>query len=97
MRSAEETLILFKQTLEKRRAYIRRRLKKLEEAESQYVSKNRKGDRGRTPTKYKGLISLRGGMLSELTTVTGILTAIEKGEWHPDALYNEVDDPIDPC
>lgn len=90
MRSAEETLTLFKQALEKRRAYVRRRLIRLELAEKEYVSANRKGDRGRVPEKYQGRLILRGGMLSELTTISGLLMAIEKGEWHPDVLITKL-------
>ncbi|WPS85544.1 hypothetical protein SMD22_00355 (plasmid) [Brevibacillus halotolerans] len=97
MRSAEETLILFKQALERRKAYVRRQLKKLNEAETQYATENRKGNRGRAPEKYKGLISLRGGMLSEHATIAGLLTEIENENCHPDDLYNLEDDPVEPC
>jgi hypothetical protein len=96
VRTPEETLTLFKQALEKRRAYVRRRLHALDEAEKQERAEW-KGLRGRPPETYKGRIAMRGGMLSELTTITAMLKQIEAGTLHPDDIYNEEDDPKEPC
>lgn len=85
MRNAEETLELFKQAIEKRRAYLRRRAVAIKEAQAKSEKK-----RGVPPYYY--LDALRGGMMSELTTLNGILLGIEKGDFHPDELYNPEDD-----
>ncbi len=97
MRSAEETLELFKQALEKRRAYVRRRLQVLDQAEEEYKKETQWGGRGRRPQQFAGRKTMRGGMLSELTTVTYLLSEIQAGKLHPDEIYNVQDDPTEPC
>lgn len=95
-RSAEETLELFKQALQKRRDYLRRRLDSIKKAEVE-DEKGRGRKRGRSPETYRGFLLARGGMLSEIATVTAMLNDIENGKSHPDELYKVEDDPSEIC
>lgn len=72
MRTPVETLTLFKQVIKQRRSYVRKQLKE------QSLHKKRPG---RSSHLY-GEAS-RGGMLSELGTITTILKLLEKGDNEP--------------
>jgi hypothetical protein len=78
VRNAEETLDLLEKAITKRRDYVRRQLSKIQQ----------KG-REQQP-KYER--ALRGGMLSELSTITSVLKQIQSGKIHPDELWNPEDD-----
>lgn len=84
--SAEETLQLLEQALAKRCAYVRRRIDRIPTVE-----------RKQGPRDYKTTYSraLRGGMLSELSTVHSLIKQLQAGAIHPDKLWNEEDDPGD--
>lgn len=69
MRTADETLHLFRQVMNQRREYVRGKLKAIE----------MKG-REQQP-RYEQ--ALRGGMLSELSTIECVLDEIEKGKSDP--------------
>lgn len=97
-RSSDEVLILFKEALHKRRLYLRRRMEEIDQAEKVSNDQRKeegKSNRGRTSDNYKSSRALRGGMLSEIATITGMLDAIESGKMHPDEMYNPEDDPKD--
>lgn len=98
VRSSDEVLSLLKQALQKRRLYLRRRLEEIDEQERSYKEQRQeegKSNRGRSSYDFRSSRALRGGMLSEISTITGIISGIESGDIHPDDLYNPEDDPSD--
>ncbi|MBD0381220.1 hypothetical protein [Paenibacillus sedimenti] len=80
MRTADETIELFMQALNKRRAYLRRRIDEIQ-----------KQGRALQPHLAK---ALRSGMLCEITTVECLLKLIQDGKIHPDEIYNSEDDVL---
>ncbi|MBP1309020.1 hypothetical protein JOD82_002040 [Paenibacillus sp. 1182] len=91
-RSSDETLLLFKKALYKRRLYLRRRI---EEIDSTYTNiceqriKDGKSKRGRASEDYRVSKVI---MLSEIVTIQALLKEIESGSHHPDDVYNPEDD-----
>ncbi|AIQ29336.1 hypothetical protein P40081_15135 [Paenibacillus sp. FSL P4-0081] len=88
MRTAEETLELLLQGMDKRRQYLRRKLRRIEGHGTQ---PRRGGGSDLNRLKYSG----RAGMLSEHATIHCMLEDIRNGRQHPDNLYNEEDDTDD--
>lgn len=88
MRSAEETIDLLLQGMDKRRQYLRRKLRQIE-AKGTRPAAGRPNESNRL--KYSG----RGGMLSEHTVIRCMLEEIRSDRMHPDGMYNEADDTDD--
>ncbi|OMD19456.1 hypothetical protein BJP48_10790 [Paenibacillus odorifer] len=88
MRSAEETLELLLQGMDKRRQYLRRKLRRIEK---RGTKPRRGGGNELNRLKYSG----RAGMLSEHATILCMLEDIRHSRQHPGNLYNEEDDTDD--
>lgn len=88
MRSADETLNLLLQAMDKRRQYLRRKVRRIE-ARGIGPGPGRPNESNRL--KYSG----RVGMLTEHATILGMLERIQSGRMHPDEMYNEEDDTDD--
>ncbi|KUP22392.1 hypothetical protein [Paenibacillus sp. DMB5] len=88
MRTADETINLLLQAMDKRRQYLRRKVRRIE-ARGIQPGKGRPNESNRL--KYSG----RVGMLSEHATIRGMLERIQDGRMHPDEMYNEEDDTDD--
>ena len=84
MRNAEETLSLFKQVLQQRRGYVRSKVKAAKEALA-----NGKPKQGRPQSGLESELALRGGMLSELSTIECVLKMIEQGDKEPLYYWSE--------
>lgn len=88
MRTADETLNLLLQAMDKRRQYLRRKVRRIE-------AKGIQPRQGRPNESNRLKHSGRVGMLSEHTTILGMLERIQSGRMHPDEMYNEEDDTDD--
>ncbi|MEK3673577.1 hypothetical protein [Paenibacillus sp. FSL R10-2771] len=88
MRTAEETIELLLLGMDKRREYLRRKLRRIEGRGTQ---PRRGGGSDLNRLKYSG----RAGMLSEHATIHCMLEDIRSSRLHPDDLYNEEDDTDD--
>ncbi|MNC79770.1 hypothetical protein D3C75_1323460 [compost metagenome] len=74
--------------MDKRRQYLRRKLRRIQASGTQ---PGRGGGNELNRLKYTG----RSGMLSEHATIACMLEDIRSGRQHPDNLYNEEDDTDD--
>lgn len=88
MKTAEETLQLLEVGINKRRQYLRRKLRRIE-ARGTQPGRGRPNEQNRL--KYSG----RAGMLSELTLIECLIKEIRSGELHPEEIWNEEDDTDD--